>query len=123
MGDAAYPTLPWIAKPYPGINLTPAQLHFNFVHASARMAIEQSFGLLKCRFRILGKRQDTDINNVHFVIYACFILHNICIDGSDHNELDWDSNNEINMMDEISDDYNINREHIREYVINPINII
>ena len=115
--------MPWLVKPYPGMNITPAQLKFNFIHSSARMAIEQSFGLLKCHFRILGKRQDTHISNVHYVIYSCFILHNLCIDRNDNTEPDWDVDNEVNMVEEINVDNNIDGEHIREYLSNLINMI
>ena len=81
LGDA-YPALPWLVKPLPGVNLSLKKELFNFRHSSAR--IEQTFGLLKSRWRILLKRQDTEFHNLHYCITACFILHNICIDQGDN---------------------------------------
>ena len=83
IGDAAYPNYPWLIKPFPGRNLNARETNFNFVHSSTRMIIEQAFGLLKARWRILLKRQDTQFENMHYVISACFILHNICLNNKD----------------------------------------
>ena len=83
IGDAAYQNYPWLIKPFPGRNLNAHKTNFNFVHSSTRMIIEQSFGLLKARWRILLKRQDTQFENMHYVISVCFILHNICLNNND----------------------------------------
>lgn len=51
------------------------------------MAIEQCFGLLKGRFRIL---KHVNIYNTEFIttlIIACCVLHNICIEKSDKIEV------------------------------------
>ena len=47
LGDAAYPALLWLGKPWPGVNLSLKKELFNFRHSSAR--IEKTFGLLKPR--------------------------------------------------------------------------
>ena len=45
LGDTAYHALLWLVKPWPGVNLSLMKELFNFRHSSARMAIEQTFGL------------------------------------------------------------------------------
>ena len=68
------------------------------------MVIEQALGLLKSKWRILLRRQDTNFENFHYVISACFILHNICINDDDiyledqveHIDIANDNNHEAN---------------------------
>ena len=45
---------------------------------SARNVIECSFGRLKACFGALKRAMDINIHDLPFVIYACFIFHNIC---------------------------------------------
>nr|XP_055057244.1 uncharacterized protein LOC129441619 [Misgurnus anguillicaudatus] len=79
LGDAAYPLLPWLMKPYPETQqTTPAQITFNNRLSRARMTVERAFGLLKGRWRCLMKRYDCQIDNINTIISACCVLHNFC---------------------------------------------
>ena len=79
LGDAAYPLLPWLLKPFrEGRDLTEAQTNFNYRHSQARMTVERAFGRLKGRWRCLLKRCDAHISYVSSIISACCVLHNYC---------------------------------------------
>ena len=45
--------------------------------------------MLKGRFRILHKQQDTRLENICNVVAACCILHNFCILSGDNPDDDW----------------------------------
>lgn len=83
VADAAYPLMRRVVTPYEG-TLTEDQRTFNFVHSSNRMVVEHVMGRVKGRFRQLASkmRVKDDINLVD-IIGACFILHNLCLDGND----------------------------------------
>lgn len=88
LGDAAYPLLPWLMKPYPeNQQTTPAQTTFNNRLSKARMAVERAFGLLKGRWRCLMKRCDCRIDNINTIISACCVLHNFCqVNGEEYED-------------------------------------
>lgn len=49
---------------------------FNYVHASHRARIEQCFGILKSRFRLLLKGMTCKLSSAKLYIRACATLHN-----------------------------------------------
>ena len=51
---------------------------FNNLLRSSQNQIECAFGCLKARWQILNTRMSLKLENVPYVIYACFVLHNIC---------------------------------------------
>ena len=79
IGDAAYPLLPWLMKPYPENNTTPRiKKKFNYQLSRARMCVENTFGKWKGRFIRFSKRVDMEVSSLVIVITALCILHNIC---------------------------------------------
>lgn len=64
-----------------------AQKNFNTVLLSKRSVIERTFALLKGRFRRL-KFLDINVDKIPYVIIACTVLHNICLDGIDENDVE-----------------------------------
>ena len=49
-GDPAYPSLPWLLKPYPDNSYTtPTKKLFNYRQRKARMVVENAFDRLKMR--------------------------------------------------------------------------
>ena len=76
IGDPAFPLTKNVLKEF----LRPQgnESEFNVALSSARMRVEQSFGVLKARFRMLLLGVDsTNIETMNYPIYSCFILHNI----------------------------------------------
>ena len=73
VGDGAYPM-----RPYTGASLAPKLKAFNFHQSSVRVVVENAFGRLKARWRILKRQLDIHVQEVPFVIGACCILHNLC---------------------------------------------
>lgn len=93
LGDVAYTIHEHLLSPYrDNGHLTNRQKTFNFCHASARMAIERSFCLLKGRFRSLLKLLDMErIDFIPDFILICCVLHNISIvRNDDFTDIDYD---------------------------------
>lgn len=78
VGDAAFPLSPTLMKSYDKDNLENFEATFNHRLIRTRRVIEQAFGRLKGRFRILSR---SSLNNPRFVAQVaivCCALHNVC---------------------------------------------
>lgn len=76
LGDKGYPLLPWLIVPFKGQG-PEHEVIFNEEQAKARVVVEQAFGRLKGRWRML-QCLDVDMANAAMVVHACCILHNFC---------------------------------------------
>ncbi|XP_060862988.1 uncharacterized protein LOC132939691 [Metopolophium dirhodum] len=55
IGDEAYPLKPYLMRPFPSRVLNPAREYFNERLSRARKCIECAFGILRAKWRLLGK--------------------------------------------------------------------
>ena len=78
LGDSAYPLMPYLMKEYVGGGLSRQEQYFGYCLCSACNVIECSFGCLKARFACLKRAMDINFDDLPYVIYACFVLHNFC---------------------------------------------
>lgn len=90
LADKAFALQVHIMKPFPnaGPPDSPTAV-FNYHLCRARRIVENAFGRLKARFRILLKGLECDMMNVNTVIRACCVLHNICEEMSDCCDASW----------------------------------
>lgn len=76
MGDNAFPLKRNLMRPYPGRSLSAAKQNFNKKLSAARVYIENSFGILTNRWRILHTNIQVSPKNVDKIVLATVVLHN-----------------------------------------------
>ncbi|XP_072248004.1 uncharacterized protein [Leuresthes tenuis] len=79
VGDAAFPLKPYLMRPYPSLNLTRQKRIFNNRLSRARMVVEDAFGILSSRWRVLHRRINLHPQNVDTLVLAACILHNFLL--------------------------------------------
>ena len=76
VGDDAFELTHHLMKPFPSANLTLPQRIFNYRLSRCRRIVENAFGILATRFRILRREIEMDPENAAQVVMACIVLHN-----------------------------------------------
>jgi len=76
LADAAFPLQKHILKPYPSRNLTHEERIFNYRLSRGRRIVENTFGILANRFRVLLSKMYLPVETVQTVTLACCALHN-----------------------------------------------
>ncbi|XP_037817429.1 protein ALP1-like [Lucilia sericata] len=76
VGDNALPLKQNLMRPYHGRNLSAVKQNFNKKLSAARVHIENSFGILSNRWRILHKVIHASPKNVDKIVLATVSLHN-----------------------------------------------
>lgn len=65
-------------KEYANGGTNAQEQYFGLSLCCARMVIECAFERLKGRFGALRRAMDINLNDLPFIVYACFVLHNYC---------------------------------------------
>nr|CAD2165111.1 unnamed protein product [Meloidogyne enterolobii] len=82
VADAAFPLSLNIMKPFAGNALSHKQRIYNYRISRARRVIENVFGIMCVKWRILLKPIETNIESANWIIRAIIVLHNFLIDES-----------------------------------------
>ncbi|XP_072379282.1 inhibitor of growth protein 3 isoform X1 [Diabrotica undecimpunctata] len=76
VGDDAFALNEHLLKPYPNKNLNNERRIFNYRLSRARNVVENAFGILANRFRILHTEINMKPEKIDLVVMACCVLHN-----------------------------------------------
>ncbi|XP_031333878.1 uncharacterized protein LOC116163884 [Photinus pyralis] len=76
VADAAFPLSQHVLKPYPFKNMTKEQRVFNYRLSRARRVVENAFGILANRFRVLLHINPLGPTKAKVVTQCCCVLHN-----------------------------------------------
>ncbi|XP_071653673.1 uncharacterized protein [Temnothorax longispinosus] len=79
VGDDAFPLKQNLMKPYPNRRLTIEKRIFNYRLSRARRVVENAFGILANRFRVLLNPILLSVEKVEAITYACVLLHNFLL--------------------------------------------
>lgn len=93
--DQAFPLTSNLVKPFKDVPDGSRRRCFNYNLSKSRRIVENAFGRLKARFRLVLKRMDANIGNVPFIIRACCVLHNICEHFGDSLPQQWLNESEL----------------------------
>lgn len=79
VGDDAFPLKQNLMKPYPERGLTVEKRVYNYRLSRARRTVENAFGILANRFRVLLNPIPLSVSKVEMITYACVLLHNFLL--------------------------------------------
>lgn len=79
VADNAFAMRQNLMKPFPGSNLTPSQRVFNYRLSRARRVIENAFGIMSAKFRVMRSPITLDAAKTRQITLACCALHNMLI--------------------------------------------
>lgn len=89
IGDEAYPLKPYLMRPFPSRVLNPAREYFNERLSRARKCIECAFGILRAKWRLLGKDIEVSPKKAVVIIKCMCLLHNIIREKDGNSDVDY----------------------------------
>ncbi|XP_071055934.1 putative nuclease HARBI1 [Onthophagus taurus] len=75
LGDEAFPLKENLMKPYPNKGITHDEKIFNYRMCRGRRVVENAFGILANRFRILQTTMNVSVETSEVIVLACCALH------------------------------------------------
>jgi len=85
VGDNAYIPTETMLTPYSAADgMTLSKDSFNFFVSQLRIKIEQAFGLMVTKWRILKKPLEVGLKNVPLVVHTIMRLHNFCVSSREN---------------------------------------
>lgn len=114
VADDAFALKPYLMKPFSFRNANHDEKIFNYRLSRARRVVENLFGIMANRFRILLKTIELNQNNVKLCVSAICALHNWLIKTNRNEYLQMDQENLENIISE-------NDESDQNYDQNPSN--
>ena len=76
LGDDAFALMPWLEKPYSREELTGEKIIANYRICQGRRVVENAFGILVSKFRVLLGTMDQRLKVVRNIVFTCMVLHN-----------------------------------------------
>ena len=77
VADDAFPLKDWLLKPYPIRNMTHDQRIFNYRLCRSRRIVENAFGVLGNRWRVLTRKIEVSTERAQLIVLAACSLHNL----------------------------------------------
>ncbi|XP_018358169.1 PREDICTED: putative nuclease HARBI1 [Trachymyrmex cornetzi] len=84
VADEAFQLNKFTLRPYPGRNITEEQKIFNYRLSRARRVVENAFGIMVAKFRILQKPLTTSVETSEKIVKAIIVLHNFLLSHSNY---------------------------------------
>lgn len=83
VGDDAFPLMKNLMKPYSHTSMKKEEIIFNYRLSRARRIVENTFGILASRFRILLQTINLSPEKVSTIVLTCCYLHNFLRENLD----------------------------------------
>lgn len=101
IGDEAFALEENVLKPFPQKSLNYERRIYNYRLSRARNVVENAFGLIANRFRILQTSINVNPNDTNYIVLAICTLHNFLIKHSCSYVKPTSKNSETHDLDEI----------------------
>lgn len=76
LGDSAFALHKYVMKPFPLKGIKRQRRIYNYRHCRSRRVVENAFGILASRFRVLLQTLGVNLDAVDSIVLACCALHN-----------------------------------------------
>ncbi|KAH7977803.1 hypothetical protein HPB49_003678 [Dermacentor silvarum] len=100
VGDEAFPLVKNLMRPYPGSGLDAERRVLNYRLSRARRTIENTFGILANRWKILRQDIRASARTIDMIVWATALLHNYLrtLDEEDHSCFKYCSDNDVDRV-------------------------